>query len=313
MALISALANVRYWVVAGLIFGLVVGDIGVAGPMLIVGSLVLMMTISLLGLEFKKKDITERKKELAFAIICCYVISAGATLLVGSFFGGALWSGWVMIASVPCAVSVVSSTLIMKGDLKLALVSVTVVYVASLVITPLFTKALIGDAVAPFEILKYVLLFILVPLILSVPLKKVTIPINIRNIIINVCFFILVAIAFGSNRDFFFDEPVEVLWLAVASMIRLIAVFVLMEWILMKLKVPRDIRIVFVLIAVWKNSALAMTLTMLLIPDAEAALPAAIIVPLEMVWFMVMIWYYTKKCPPANTPQPTAANTAIDG
>ena len=298
MALIDQLTNIRYWVLAGLLFGLAVGDIGGLGPAVIILALIIMMTISLSGLELKAKDVSGNKKNIVLALICCYIISTGALLISGRFFEG-LWYGWVMIAAVPCAVSVVSSTLLMKGDVKLALVAVTVIYLAALLLTPMFTNIFIGSAVGPLEILKYVALFILIPILLSFPMKKVNIPVRFRNVVINVCFFVLIFIGFGSNREFIFDEPGTTMWIAVVCMARLILIFFAIEFILRRFGVPKEIRIVMNLICVWKNTSLGMALTMLLIDQPEASLPAAILLPLEMIWLIVMIWYY-QRVPPSS-------------
>jgi len=297
LALTDQLTNIRYWVFAGLLFGLAIGNIGGLGPTIIILALITMMTISLSGLELKAKDISCNKKNMVIALICCYVISTGALLISGLFFKD-LWYGWVMIAAVPCAVSVVSSTLLMKGDVKLALVAVTVIYLAALLLTPVFANIFIGSAVGPLEILKYVALFILIPILLSFPLKKVNIPARSRNIVINICFFILIVIGFGSNREFIFDEPGTTIMIVAVCMARLILVFFAAEFVLRRLGIPKEIRIVMTLICVWKNTSLGMALTMLLIDQPEAALPAAILLPLEMIWLIVMIWYY-ERIPPS--------------
>lgn len=300
MSVVSVLANVRIWIVLALIFGIIIGDVGDIGPTIIIVALIAMMSISLMGLDLNKQDIVEKKKELALGIICCYVVACVVTLGIGMLFDPVIWNGWVLIASVPCAVSVVSASLILKGDVKLALMSVTVIYVLALGITPLMTKIFIGDAVSPLEILKYVLLFILIPIVLSIPLKKVTLSANARNILINFCFFVLVFLAFGSNRDFILERPALVLAVAAGCLVRIVAVHGAMEFMLKRLGIKRDTRIVLILLSIWKNSALAMTLAMILLPNAESALPGALSLPLEMIWFMVMMWYYSAKCPPES-------------
>jgi len=54
------------------------------------------------------------------------------------------------------------------------------------------------------------------------------------------------------------------------------------------------------LLSLWKNSALAMAMTMILISTTHSVLPSALSLPLEMTWFMFMMWYYSKRCPPAD-------------
>ena len=305
MALLDRLTNVKYWIVAALAFGLVIGDIGSIAQIIVMVTLIAMMTASLIGLEIKREDVTRRKSELVFAVICCYGIASAAVLLSGMLLEDNLWSGWVLIASVPCAVSVISATLIMRGDVKLSITAVTLIYIVALVFTPLFTKVMLGNAVSPFEIVKYVVLFVFLPLLISIPLKRVRIPPKEKNVLINACFFILIGIAFGVNRDVIFGETMLVTTTIAASLIRIVAVFLIMEMVLRRIGMVWNLRVVFVLIAVWKNSALAMTLTLILIPDAEAAMPAAILVPMETIWLMFMIWYYRREAMRQGTSLPS--------
>ena len=298
MALLNVLTNIRYWVAAALVFGLAIGEIDDGmGEFLIMFSLIAMMSLSLTGLRFSKKDITEKKKDVITAVFFCYYVSLISILLLGLPFGEEMWMGWVIMAAVPCAISVIPSTLIMKGDTKLSVVSVAVMYIMAIALTPLLTQLLIGNAVDPLEILKYVLLFVLLPFIISVPLKKAPLSPNSRGISLNILYFILIFVAFGNNRDFIFNEPILVLEVALAVMIRLIVVWAAVEFILMRMGMNKERRIVMILSAIWKNSALAMTLAMVLFAgQPHAALPGAVAVPLEMVWFMFLMWYYDKKC-----------------
>jgi len=298
MALMNVLTNIRYWVAAALVSGLLAGEIdhGI-GQFLIMFSLIAMMSLSLTGLRFSKEDVTEKKKDIMMAVFCCYCVSFASILLLGLPFGEEMWTGWVIMATVPCAISVIPSTLIMKGDTKLSVVSVAVMYIMAIALTPLLTQLLIGNAVDPWEILKYVLLFVVLPFIISVPLKRVPLSPNTKGISLNMLYFVLIFIAFGNNRDFIFNEPVLVLEVALAIMVRLAVVWAAVEFILIRSGMNKERRVVMILSAIWKNSALAMTLAMILFAgQPHAALPGAVAVPLEMIWFMFLIWYYDKKC-----------------
>ena len=298
MALMNVLTNIRYWVAAALALGLLVGEIDHnVGQFVIMFSLIAMMSLSLTGLRFTKEDVTEKKKDIVLAVCCCYILSFATILLLGLPFGSDMWQGWVIMASVPCAISVIPSTLIMKGDTKLSVVSVAVMYILAIALTPLMTQVLIGDAVDPIEILKYVMLFVLLPFIISVPLKKVPLSPNSKGISLNVLYFMLIFVAFGNNRDFMFNEPILVLEVVFAVMARLIIVWAAVEFILLRLGMNKERRVVMTLSSIWKNSALAMTLAMILFSgQPHAALPGAVAVPLEMIWFMFLMWYYDKKC-----------------
>lgn len=294
---LNIITDIRPWIVVGLIVGLVIGDTGEA-PTIAMITLVVMMCVSLHGLDFNRSDVIRNRKEVALGVLICYGVAGGVTLFVGSFYDHDLWLGWVMIAAVPCAISVTSGTLILKGNTKLAMITVTTIYLIALAVTPVMTKVFIGEAISPFEVLKYVALFIIIPFIVSVPLRKVAINANVKAVSINIMFFILVFITFGANKEFIFSEPRTVLWVVAGCLVRIVAVALTMELVLKWIRAKRDSRIPLVLLSIWKNSALAMSMTMILISTSESVLPSALSLPLEMIWFMVLIWYYQKRCPP---------------
>ena len=128
------------------------------------------------------------------------------TLGVGLLYPRDMWEGWVILACVPCAISVVSGTMFMKGDGKLIMISLSVIYILAILLTPLFSYVIIGNAINPMEIVKYVLLFVLIPIIVSIPLRKAGIPDNANAIIINFTFSMFALIAIGKSRDFFFND-----------------------------------------------------------------------------------------------------------
>ncbi|MCL2607156.1 MAG: Na+-dependent transporter [Methanomassiliicoccaceae archaeon] len=299
MPITDMLKDVRIWIVSALVFGLIIGDTGNA-PIIAVITLMVLMCVSLHGLTFNRSDIIENKKIILLGIFICYGVAGTVTLLVGSFYSHELWLGWVILAAVPCAISVITGTLILKGNTKSAMIVVTAVYLAALVITPLITHVFIGEAVSPLEVLKYVTLFILVPFLISIPLRNVALNADAKAISINIMFFILIFVTFGANKEFILGEPGTVLWVAAGCLVRVAAIAAVMELILKYVRMRRDSRIPMVLMSIWKNSALAMSMTMILIPTTESVMPAALSLPIEMLFFMVMMWYYSKRCAPVQ-------------
>jgi BASS family bile acid:Na+ symporter len=177
------------------------------------------------------------------------------------------------------------------------MIATAVIYLVALAVTPAITQILIGEAVNPVEVLKYVALFIVIPFAVSVPLRKYRMNVKTKAISVNILFFILVLVTFGANKDFIFNEPETVLWVALGCIVRIAAVALVMELLLKWIGMRRGDRIPMVLLSIWKNSALAMSMTMILISTTHSVLPAALSLPIEMIWFMFMIWYYSKRCP----------------
>ena len=303
MNAMTILLNVRYWILAAIVIGFIVGDIGGDNDaILLIIFLMIMMCFSLTKLRFVKEDLAHYRKYVVLSVFLCSFVATLITLGVGLMYPKEMWNGWVILACVPCAISVVSGTMFMKGDGKLIMISLSVIYFLAIILTPLFSYLLIGNAIDPMEIVKYVLLFVLIPLIVSVPLRKVGVPENANTIIINFTFFMFALIAIGRSRDFFFDDIVLALSVIGATAIRIAVVHLVFEYSMRHAGMPRENRIPYSLLLIWRNSGLALAMVLLLFPGENIALaPASISMIFEQFYFMFMMWYYEKVVPPAET------------
>ena len=303
MNAMTILLNVRYWILAAIVIGFIVGDIGGDNDaILLIIFLMIMMCFSLTKLRFVKEDLAHYRKYVVLSVFLCSFVATLITLGVGLMYPKEMWNGWVILACVPCAISVVSGTMFMKGDGKLIMISLSVIYFLAIILTPLFSYLLIDNAIDPMEIVKYVLLFVLIPLIVSVPLRKVGVPENANTIIINFTFFMFALIAIGRSRDFFFDDIVLALSVIGATAIRIAVVHLVFEYSMRHAGMPRENRIPYSLLLIWRNSGLALAMVLLLFPGENMALaPASISMIFEQFYFMFMMWYYEKVVPPAET------------
>ncbi len=308
MGIIDILSNLKVWIVFGFVAGILIGPVGgdyTSTIMLIV--LILQMTVSFEGLEFVKNDFMKYKKPMILGMVCCFLVNSSITILMGSMFisvNTALWYGWVMLASVPSAVSVVSASLYLGGDTKATVFMTSAVYLSALIITPLISWIFIGSAIGPLEILKYILLFIGIPLIASRILKRHALPAKGRIIFINVMMGTLLFLALGSNRDYMFSQPDIILWVILVCLIRTFVMGALMTYMLKHRGVDRDMGMIYVLFSVWKNSGMATSLSMVLLSGMpEAAVPGAVSLIIETVWFSAFTSYGEKIWPHSETPK----------
>ena len=299
MALMSVLGNIRYWVLLGAVMGLIGGDIlGASSGDFLTLMLILLMCFSLTGLRFRKEDIKANKRTILISTFVSIFISPITTLIIGTFFDDVYWEGWVLLACVPCAIAVISGALLMGADTKLMTLSVTAIYVVAIAFTPITVSLLTGGSVDPFTILKYVLLFILVPMIISIPLGKMKIPKSVNTIVINFCFLAMVFVAFGKCRDTMISDPVIVLLIALACFFRVPFIHLVSEFILRRANVPVEKRIHYILLLAWKNSGMSLALCITLVPDSSAVLlPGSISLMFELIYMMFMIWYYNRLKP----------------
>ena len=297
------LLNVRYWILAALVIGFIAGDIGGEyDAILIIVFLMIMMCFSLTKLQFVKEDLAHYRNYVILSVFLCSFVATLITLGVGLLYPRDMWEGWVILACVPCAISVVSGTMFMKGDGKLIMISLSVIYILAILLTPLFSYVLIGNAINPMEIVKYVLLFVLIPIIVSIPLRKANIPNNANTIIINFTFSMFALIAIGKSRDFFFNDIELAMAVIGGTVIRIAVVQILFEYAMRYAGMSRGSRIAYSLLLIWRNSGLALAMVLLLFPDNEMALaPASISMIFEQFYFMFMMWYYEKRVPPEES------------
>lgn len=301
MAIVDVLANLKVWIAIGFVAGLLFGSIGESASTIMIVVLIIQMSVSLDGLTFRRDDLGAYSKPILWGIICCFVVNSGITIIVGSFFipvSTAIWYGWVMLASVPSAVSVVSASLYLKGNTKATILMTSAIYIAALAVTPLICWIILGSAISPLEILKYIALFIAIPIAVSQILKRFTLPRRGKLIFINIMMALLMFLALGSNRDYIFSELNIVFWVVVVCFVRIFVLGIVMTYLLKKMGTDRDMSMIYVLFSVWKNSGMAVSLSMVLFSGmAEAAIPGVISLIMESMWFSTFISHSEKMWP----------------
>ena len=226
MPLLNILSDIKVWIAVAIILALIFGFGSPDASTIMMIALIAQMAVALDGIQFSRHDFGDYKKPIVLNLLCCFIICTGFTLVTGLLFidNQALWTGWVMLSAVPCAISVVPSALFLRADPKLAVLSLAVIYVVAIALTPIITHTLIGNSVNPLEVLRYILMFILIPFILTIPLKRLHLKQAPKTVFINLMMFILVFVGLGSRQEFVFSEPMVVLSLVVACIFRIFLV-----------------------------------------------------------------------------------------
>ena len=299
MALLNVLEDIKVWIAVAIVLALVFGFGSPDASTIMMLALIAQMAVALDGIRFSRSDFGTYRKPILVNLVCCFGICTGFTLLTGLFFidNQALWTGWVMLSAVPCAISVVPSALFLKADPKLA-----VIYVIAIALTPLITHTLIGNSVNPLEVLRYILMFILIPFVLTIPIKRLHLKQAPKTLFINLMMFILVFVGLGSRQEFVFSEPMIVLSLVVACMFRIFLVSTVFVLAMKKLGCDRDNSLNYVTFCYWKNSGMSASLTMGLFAATmpEAVLPCVVSLIVEAVWFAILTKYIDRMWPPVS-------------
>ncbi len=305
MPLINVLSDVKPWVGLGIILALLIGFDHPDAASILMVVLIAQMTVSLDGIKFARDDFKTYSKSILGCVVCCFLINTAVTLLTGLLFidNTQLWYGWVMLASMPCAVSVVVASLVMKGDAKLSVLGLTVIYLVAIALTPILTHTILGSAVNPLEVLKYILMFIAIPFILSVPIKKLHLRRIPKTLFINLMLMLMVFIGLGSRREYLFGEPDVVLTLIVANLGRIFLLGFILVYAMKAAKMNRERSIVYLVTSIWRNSGMSISMGMALfgatMPDV--VLPCVLSLVMEAAWFAIMDKLIDIIWPPENS------------
>lgn len=292
MKAMDIVMDLRVWVISAIVLSLLIDTVNVPSSALIIVVLMIQMTLSMDGLRLSLKGLKEYRKDAVLSLLLTYVVNTAITLAVGALFisnNEPLWYGWVMLASMPCAIAVVMAAVITKENMEVSLVGVTAVYIVGIAVTPLLSFLLIGDAVDPLEILKYLILFIVIPLILSRPLKALNIPRTVKMPVINLMMFIMIFLSVNSNRGYMLDSPTLSLTILLVVIMRVIVLGILAKVIVNALKIQEDRRTVHMVMCVWKNTGLSVSMSMLLLASTpESVIPCFMSMMVECIWFSLV-------------------------
>ena len=263
------------------------GDMVLTNSNIATISLVAMMSISLTNLKLRGLKLGDHSSAIMRAFFLSAVLSSGSTMVLAFLFQGDLRAGWIMVAAAPSAVSLVAFTYLMKGDLEPTLVSTAALYLIALVFTPLITLAFLGESVEVTVLMTYIALMILLPMIISRPLRRLNIRPENRAAMVNLCLFVLIVAVAGPNRHIFFNEFGLLAGLLAVAVLRIFGIGLLWDRYLRYRGVLREQRVPEVLFASHKNNGMAATMAIALVGPA-ASVPATVCVVVDIVWLILL-------------------------
>lgn len=277
----------------GLVLGLVTGGFPVLTKEISMGSLALLMTISLSNVKLSETTGKDHVRDAVLALAINYGMLTGVILAFGRFFDQDIWWGWVLMAAAPSAISVVPFTTILGGRTSRALFSTAANYLVALGLMPLISLLLIGSAVSLGSLVTSLLLLIVLPMGLSRLVMRFRVEKRHSTIVMNLSFAVLIFAVAGSNRDAFVGDPLLVLAISAVCMVRTFGTGLGTEFVLRGLRVPKDERVSNVLFASYKNLGLTATLAIALF-EPVVAVPATICIVFEVVWVIFLLRWYPR-------------------
>lgn len=266
--------------------------------LLVMPALFIMMAFSMAGIDLAVPPI----RGAITGFLISYLFLSGLILILAASVieEEALWLGFVVMAAVPPAVAVVPLTRLLAGDVRLALYSEALSYIASIVLMPSIIYIFAGMAASGVaETAKVVLLLILLPLIASRRIGRLKIdpahPINFG-------LFVVTYIVVGLNSGAMAKEAAGVLFIAI---VRTFASGAIVYAASAMAGVGRPQRIAFTLFGSFKNLGLAAAVALLLFGHT-AAVPAAVCILTETGFYILLSVLGGRK---AASPPETSGST----
>jgi len=277
------LSNFSFMMLLAIITGILVGEMPFVNEISTI-ALITAMTISVSHISFRVANYKRELRKALYSLLLNYGFLSSVILIMG-FLMHKYWEGFVVMASAPPAIAVVPITKILHGDERQSLFSLIFLYLLAIFLMPFIIYLFLAKEVNTVGIVKSTLILILVPIVLSrVIYKKIDreqIP-----IISNICFFILISLIIGKNRNFLFEDAFSLLLLSVIMAVRTFGTGSLVKLFGKKIGVAKEELISYSLLSSFKNEGLVMLIALSFSP--EATIPAIIALIFELLWVCCM-------------------------
>jgi BASS family bile acid:Na+ symporter len=265
---------------------------------LVLPALALAMALSTMEIG---NDLFRKPRALLFpaflGIIMSYIILGNIIIGLAAFMirDETIWTGFILLASVPPAVAVIPFSGFLNGNGPLSVAGTVGAYLGGLAIMPLIAVGLLSSAAFdPLQLFMVTLELIVLPLCVSRVLIREGWRERIapyRGTVTNWSFFVVLYTLVGLNRNIILGQPSALLPVGAISIFTMFILGFLIDWIGSRFHLPRETRTSLVLLGTLKNQGMAggIALTMF---SQEAALPAAVS---TMVMIFYIIWLDFRK------------------
>jgi len=301
MSAIKILKNRNFIFILAFALGFLIGDsAGTWIEHLAIPALAIVMIASLVQFPFKNfLNFKSLIKPALYSILVCYFIFGAVVLLLARLLvkENQLWVGFVILACAPPGVAIPPFTKILGGDEKFSIIGMVSTYIAIMAIFPIAGIIFIGSSFV--QPLKLIILFIEViigPMIVSQILiwlkwdKYIT---RYRGFIVNWGLFIIIFVVIALNRNLFFKDLKILGIISLISFISISGLWLLLNFILKKLKFTSPIRKSLVLFGTVKNGPFAATMALALFSE-KASVPGAIF-SIFLIIYLIILSFLARK------------------
>ncbi len=278
--LLRLLRNTSFIFILSVFCGLAFPSSATVAEPFMTPALMVMMAFSLTEVHIGLKDGWSGSFS---GLILNYGILSGLIIALSSTITDeAVKSGFIVMAAVPPAISILPMTRLLKGDVRLSLYSEVLSYLAALLLMPGIIYLFAGKSgVDPLDLAEIALLLILFPALVSRFIRFL--PIN-PVFPINLGFFLVTYTVIGVNQPIIWNDIGTVAPIALARTFG-IGIAIYIAAVLARKSASR--RISYTLLGSSKNLGLAAVVAMMLF-GPEAGVPCAVSALAETAFFIFL-------------------------
>ena len=254
--------------------------------------LALIMSLSIMGVSPKLfLDFKSVSRPILISLLLNYAVLTFtliglASLLIRDY---ELWAGFVILAAVPPAVSVIPFTYRLDGDVDFSLIGTVASYLAALFIVPLISIAFVGASfIQPGRLLLTLGELIAIPFGVAYLLRRTGLASRLekyRGTVINWGFFVVVYTIVGLNQNAFLAQPLTLLPIALIAFVTTFGLGYLIDRLARFLGRDKPNRISLIFLGTRKNYGMAAAIALTLF-SPRGAIPAAVATVFAVVHFI---------------------------
>ncbi len=292
--------NRNFIFILAIVLALTVGQVAVWTEPLLLPALAVAMTLATTSITNRDfVSIKSAPRPILISLLLNYVIMGGIMLLMTRWLinDSEIWAGFVTIAAIPPATSVVPFSYMLGGNIVFSLIGETGLYLAALGLTPGIMMLFLGtNLLNPVKLMLTLVQVIIIPLAVSRLLLFTGLTQRIakwRDTAVNWCYFITIFTIIGLNRQVFFTQPDVLLKVAIIAITVTFGLGHAISFITRKLHIDRQTSISLMVMGTRKNTALASVIAIAFLGD-RAAFPSAILAMLSTL-YIIWLGFYLKK------------------
>lgn len=257
----------------------------------------IVMYFSLRPFMGQKFRFQKNLKAMLYLILVNYVVLSGVYVLIGFAFFGAghdFFIGFILVALVPPAVSIIPFCYLSKCDSETVDVPVFISFVLSLFIIPAALLLLFGKTVDFNALARILVVIIIVPMYLAYrTYRSGSRLFDYEKAITNICLGIVIFISMSINRDVFFDLAADgVLYVYLVNFLAIFGTGLAVYFISRRLSPGKAVAYSFY--ASQKNVGTSITLGIFLF-NSDTAVPAIIALAMQFIYFIMFEELFVKR------------------